>query len=230
MNAARRRFFLALVALACAPLARAGDWTAISLAEASQALRDSLSLGVRDAIGKLGRENGYFGNARVKIGLPRNFAKAEGFLRALGMGKQVDDLVLAMNRAAEAAIPAGRAAILDTLRSLSIADAKAVLSGGDGAATAWFRGNSEARLNDQLAPIIHAVAEQSDLVRSFNALESRLARLTGGKSEITTVEDYVRRKALDGFYLLVADQEHALRARPLTQAGSVIGKVFETLH
>jgi hypothetical protein len=230
MNPNRRRFLLVLAGLACVPLARAGDWTSITSSEAAQALRDSLSQGARNAVGKLGRENGFFGNAKVKIGLPRNFAKAEGFLRRLGMGRQVDDLVLAMNRAAEAAVPEARDIILDSVQKMSVVDAKAVLSGGDGAATAWFRKNTEAQLGDKLAPIITAVAEKSDLVRSYNNLESRLVRLTGGSSEITTVEDYVKRKALDGLYSMMADEEHAIRTQPLQQASHLVGKVFESLH
>jgi hypothetical protein len=230
MNPNRRHFLLTLAGLACVPLAHAGDWSAITSGEAAQALRDSLGQGARNAIAKLGRENGFFGDARFKIGLPRNFAKAEGVLRYMGMGRQVDDLVLAMNRAAEKAVPEARDVILESVRNMSVADAKAVLSGGDGAATAWFRKNTETQLGDKLTPIISGVAEKSDLVRSYNNLEGRLARLTGGSSEISTVEVYVRRKALDGLYGMMADEEHAIRAQPLQQAGSLIGKVFEALH
>jgi len=230
MNLPRRQFVLALAGLAYSAVARAGDWAAITAAEATQALRDSLSQGVRAAIAKLGRENGYFENAKVKIGLPKNFAKAEGVLRSLGLGKRVDDLVLAMNRAAEAAAPEAREMVLESLHKMSVVDAKAILSGGDGAATAWFRQNTEAQLNDKLAPIIRAVAEQSDLVRSYNELSSKLVKLAGIKSELSTVEGYVSRKTLDGLYTLIAEEEHAIRAQPLNHAGSVIGKVFGLLN
>jgi hypothetical protein len=230
MNLTRRHFLATLAGLACAPLARAGDWSDITSTEATQALRDSLSQAARLAVGRLGKEDGFFANTRVKIGLPRNFAKAEGFLRALGMGGQVDDLVLAMNRAAEAAIPEARDAVLDAVRKMSVVDAKAVLSGGDGAATAWFRKQTEAHLADKLDPIVRAVAEKSDLVRAYNVLSGRLAKLTKSRSEIATVEEYVRRKALDGLYLVIAEEEHAIRTQPLDYAGSVIGKVFQLLQ
>ncbi len=230
MNPSRRQFLLALAGLACAPLARAGDWSAITAAEAGQALRDSLSQGARAAIARLGRENGYFDNARIKIGLPHNFAKAERYLRLLGMGRQVDDLVLSMNRAAEAAAPEARDVVLDTVHKMTVGDAKAILAGGDGAATAWFRQNTETQLGDKLAPIIHRVAEQSDLVRSYDALSGTLAKLAGIKSELATVEAYVNHKALDGLYTLIAEEEHAIRARPLHHAGDVVGKVFGVLN
>jgi len=230
MNPSRRQFILALAALACVPLARAEDWPSITPGEATQALRDSLGQGTRAAIARLGRENGYFGNAGVKIGLPKNFARAEGILRVLGLGRQVDDLVLAMNRAAEAAVPEAREAALEALRTMSVADAKAILAGGDGAATAWFRKETEAHLADKMAPIIHRTAAQSDLVRSYNVLSGKLAMLAGIKSELATVEGYVTRKTLDGLYTLIAEEEHAIRAQPLNYAGSVVGKVFELLN
>jgi hypothetical protein len=230
MSLTRRRFVLALASLACAPLARAGDWSAITDAEAGLALRDSLSLGARAAIAKLGQEDGYFENPKVKIGLPRNFAKAEVILRGLGLGKQVDDLVLASNRAAEAAVPKLREAMLQALHKMSVADAKAILSRGDGAATAWFRKNTEAHLAATLAPMVRNVAEQSDLVRSYKALSDKLVMLAGIKSDISTVEDYVDRKALDGLYTLIAEEEHSIRTRPLDYAGSVIGMVFGSLN
>jgi len=230
MSLSRRQFVLALAGLAYVAVVRAEGWSSITSAEATQALRDSLSQGGRAAIARLGRENGYFGNAKVKIGLPKNFARAEGILRFLGLGKQVDDLVLAMNRAAEAAVPEAREVLLEALRTINVVDAKAILAGGDGAATAWFRENTEAHLVSKMAPIIHSVAEQSNLVRAYNALSSQLVKLAGIKSELATVEDYVNRKALDGLYTLIAEEEHAIRAQPLNFAGGVVGKVFGLLN
>lgn len=230
MSLSRRQFVLALAGLACIPLARAEDWSAIGAAEATQALRDSLGQGTRAASARLGRENGYFAHAKVKIGLPKNFARAEGILRFLGLGKQVDDLVLAMNRAAEAAVPEAREALLEMLRTISVVDAKAILAAGDGAATAWFRKETEAHLVDKMAPIIHAVAERGDLARAYHALSSQLVKLAGIKSEQATVEDYVNRKAMDGLYTLIAEEEHAIRAQPLNYAGGVVGKVFGLLN
>ena len=230
MNLPRRRFLCLLAGLACFPLAHAGGWSSITAGEATQALRDSLGQGARAAIARLGRENGFFENAKVRIGLPKNFAKAERYLRFLGMGKQVDDLILASNRAAEAAIPEAREAVLEAVHAMSVSDAKAILAGGDGAATAWFRKNSEAHLKEKLAQIVRSVAEQSDLVRSYDALSDKLVKLAGLKSELATVEDYVTRKALDGLYTLIAEEEHAIRTQPLNHAGSVIGKVFGLLN
>lgn len=219
MNSSRRQFTLALVGLALAPRVLAAG----VVDEAIRALRDNLGRVAQAAIARLGRENGYFGDTRIKIGLPKNFAKADRYLRALGLGGRVDDLILAMNRAAEAAIPQMLEAVLDTVRQLPPVDARVLLSAGDGAASAWFREHSEEQLAAKMLPLIHGVVEQSNLTRAYNALSSKLLKLAGLKSELATVEDYVSRKALDGFYTLIAAEEHALRALPNNHAAGVFG-------
>lgn len=226
----RRQFLTALAALVSAPLARAGGWSSITSGEATQALRESLGRGVRVAIAKLGQENGFFGNPRVKIGLHKNLAKADGLMRRLGMGKKLDELVLASNRAAEAAVTQAQGVVLEALEKMSVVDAKAILAGGEGAATAWFRRNTEAHLSDKLLPIVQGVAGRTDLVRAYQELASKLEALTGSKSDIDAVEIYITRKALDGLYMLIADEERAIRTQPLNYTGSLLGKVFSAIE
>ncbi len=212
---------LLLALLACATPAYSTDGSVITSDEASRALRDGLYQGTRASLSRLGRENGYFGNPRVKIGLPKNFARAEGVLRSLGLGKEVDDLILAMNRTAEAAVPEVSDLMQQAVRRLSIDDAKALLAAGDGATTAWFRKNTEAQFDEKLAPLVHAAAERGDLVRAYNAMAGKLALLARIKSDRATVEDYVDHRALDGFYTLLAEEEHSIRMR--RPGGKVFG-------
>jgi hypothetical protein len=226
----RRRFLSVLAGLAWVPLARAGDWSAITAGEAGQALRESLNQGARAAIAKLGRENGFLDNPKVRIGLHKNLVKAERFMRFMGMGKQLDDLVLASNRAAEAAMAQAQGVVLSAVEKMSVDDARAILSGGEGAATAWFRRNTEAPLTEQLLPIVREVAGRSDLVRAYEALSAKVEQLAGGKSDIASVELFVTRKALEGLYTLIAEEERALRAHPMKFAGSLLGKVFSALE
>lgn len=149
------------------------------------------------ALAKLGRENGYFANPQTRIGLPNNFTKAERILRALGKGKRVDDLVLAMNRAAEMAAPKAETLVLEAVKSMTVQDAKAILAGGDNAATAYFRTATKSQLAAALMPVVDGVAEKSGLARSYKALTSTLSSLAGIKSEQATVEAYVSQKAQD---------------------------------
>jgi len=229
MNPSRRHFLLGAALLALSPWASAGALDAITGKEAVQALRESLETGARTALSKLGKENGYFANPKVKIGLPKNFTKADRILRGLGQGKKVDDLILAMNRAAEAAAPQAQELVVDAVKKMTVEDAKTILSGGDDAATAYFRKATEAQLAEKLLPVVKSVTDKSDLARSYNALSGKLMKLGGIKSELSTVENYVNEKALDGIYALIADEERALRANPAQYTGSLLGKVFGLL-
>jgi hypothetical protein len=237
MNSTRRRFLHAFAVLPWLGLAgtqahaqtSANDLlSAISGPEAVQALRDSLEQGARNAIAKLGKENGYFADPKRKIGLPKNFAKAERILRSLGHGKKVDDLVLAMNRAAETAAPKAQGLVLEAVQKMTVNDAKSILIGGDSAATDYFRKTTESQLAETLMPVVKSVTEKSDLVRSYNTLAGTLAKF-GIKSEQGTVESYVNKKALDGIYSRIGEEERSLRANPAQYAGSLLGKVFGLL-
>ncbi|OYY95318.1 MAG: hypothetical protein B7Y41_02100 [Hydrogenophilales bacterium 28-61-23] len=201
---------------------------AISGPEATQALRESLQRGARTAIAELGRENGFFGDPKRKIGLPKNFAKADSILRGMGHGKKVDDLILAMNRAAEAASPKAEALVLDAVQKMTIDDAKAILTGGDNAATEYFRKTTEQQLAETLMPVIKSVTKNSEFVRAYGKLAGILAKF-GIKSEQDTVERYVNKKALEGIYSRIGEEERHLRANPSQYAGSLLGKVFGLL-
>ena len=226
----RRECLSVLFALTWASRVNAGGLDAITASEAAQALRESLTRGAEAAITRLGRENGYFGNAKIKIGLPKKYDRADKLLRALGQGKKVDDLVLAMNRAAEQAVPKAQPLVLEAIKRMTLEDAKAILKGGDDAATQYFRTQTEAPLAEAMLPVIKSVTEQSGLARAYNTLARKLVQLAGLQSERATVEDYVNKQAISGLYALVAEEERALRADPSRYAGGLIGKVFGLIH
>jgi len=230
MNPSRRKLVLALALLPWAGLSHAQPSTsellaAVSGSEATQALRESLEQGARKAISTLGRENGFFGDPKLKIGLPKNFTRAEKFLRGIGQGKKIDDLVLAMNRAAESATPKAQELLIESIRKMSVSDAKTILTGGDNAATEYFRKSTEIHLTETLMPVVRSVTEKSDFVRAYNGLAGKLEKY-GVNSDQQTVERYVNKKALDGIYFRIGEEERNLRANPTQYAGSLLGKVF----
>jgi hypothetical protein len=226
----RRLFLLAACYLAVQP-AYAGLLDSISSTDAGQALRDSLAQGAKVALARLGKQDGFFANPTVKIGLPKNFKTADKVLRALGQGKQVDALVLASNRAAEAAAAKAEPIFIAAVKQMTLADAKAILAGGEGAATAYFRKSTETALSAEFKPLVASVTDQSGLAQAYNAMAATLVKYGGfvKQDKLSTVEDYVTRKALDGIYASIAEEEKAIRADPARYAGSLIGKVFGAL-
>ena len=225
MNPNRRRL-LALPLLLLARWGRAGGVDAATDKEAAQAVREILEASVRNATTRLGRIDGFYANADIRIGLPRNFRKADRVLRGLGQGRKVDDLILAMNRTAEAAMPKAQALALDALSKLHPEDAKALLSTGEDGATRWFSVNTEAALNGKLLPVIHELGAKSGLPRAYSALANTLMSLAGIKSELVTVENYVSERALAGIYALTAEEERAIRANPGAHALSTMSGAF----
>lgn len=202
----------------------------ISNADAASGLRQALTDGSAAAVKLLGAENGYFANPKVKIPLPPSLQKIESGLRLMGMKKQADELVLSMNRAAEAAAPEARQLLVDAVKKMSVQDAKAILTGGDTAATEYFKRTTSTQLTQRFMPIVKKATDRVGLAQQYNNLAGQGAKLGLVKSEDASIENYVTRKALDGLYLMIAEQEKSFRQNPVGAASSIVKKVFGALR
>lgn len=202
----------------------------ISNSDATSGLRQALTDGSAAAVSLLGKENGFFGNPRVKIPLPPSMQRVEGAMRMVGMRKQADELVLSMNRAAEAAVPEARALLVDSVKKMSVQDAKGILTGGDTAATEYFKRTTQAQLTQRFLPIVRKATERVGLAQQYNNLAAQGAQFGLVKQDDATIESYVTRKALDGLYLMIAEQEKAFRANPVGASSEIVKKVFGALR
>jgi hypothetical protein len=194
--------------------------------EASGGLKAALIQGAEKAVTKLGAADGFLGNKEVKIPLPDAMKKAERGMRMLGMGKQADDLVLKMNRAAEAAVPEAKVLLIDAVKKMSVADAKAILTGGDDAATQYFKKTTSAPMAEKFLPIVKKATENVQLAQQYNQFAEAGNKFGIVKKEQANLEQYVTQKALDGVYLMMAKEEAAIRKDPVGQTGSLLKKVF----
>lgn len=217
----------ALMLISTAALALSlGD---ISNADATSGLKQALSQGASKAIGSLGRSDGFLGNPQVKIPLPGGLAKGEKILRMAGMGKQADELVTAMNRAAEAAVPEAKPLLAEAIKSMSVDDAKNILTGGDGSVTQFFKSKTSAQLTQKFLPIVKQYTAKVGLAQKYDALAGKGAQLGVVKAEDAQIDTYVTRAALDGLYKMIAAEERSIRANPMQAAGSMAQKVFGAL-
>ena len=207
------------------PLAAAG-LADISNTDAVAGLKEALARGSQAAVQRLGVENGFFGNERIRIPLPDSLKKAEGLMRAVGLGKQADELVLRMNRAAEAAVPEARALLVDAVKKMTIDDAKGILTGGDDAATQYFRRTTAEPLAQKFLPIVRKAMERVKLAEKYNEFAEKGARFGLVKNEDAKLENYITRKSLDGLYTLIAEEERKVRQDPVGSASSIVRKVF----
>ncbi|TFW70507.1 DUF4197 domain-containing protein [Methylotenera oryzisoli] len=201
----------------------------LSNAEASGGLKEALIQAAGKAVGQLSATDGFFGNKEVKIPLPETLQKAEKAMRMFGMGKQADELVLKMNRAAEAAVPEAKALLVDSVKKMSVADAKAILAGGDDAATQYFKKTTSAPMAEKFLPIVKKATENVQLAQQYNKFAEMGSKYGVVKKEQSNLEQYVTQKTLDGVYLMMAKEEAAIRKDPVGQASNLLKKVFGTL-
>jgi len=224
------RIFIALLLLVTLPLARATGLEAISADESNGALKQALTQGASTAVANLGRPDGFLGNPKVKIPLPENLQKAEKLMRKLGMGKYADELIVTMNRAAEAAVPEAKELLLNAVKQMTLQDAKGILTGGDDSVTQYFKRTTSEPLTEKFLPIVKKATENVRLAEKYNRYAKKGAKLGLIDKKDASLEAYVTEKALDGLFLMIAEEERAIRKNPLGQASSLLQKVFGALR
>lgn len=203
-----------------------GDAQALAESDAAAGIRDALRRAAGAAVTSLGRNDGFLGNAQVRIGLPPALERAGEVLRKLGQGKRVDELVTGMNRAAEQAVPLARPLLEDAVRRMSVEDAIGLVRGGDTAASDFFAAKTRAPLAKAFAPVVQPVTERLALARRHDELVDRAARLGLVQGPARKVHEHVTDKALDGVFLLLAQEERKLRADPLAAGSALLRRVF----
>ncbi|UUZ52535.1 DUF4197 domain-containing protein [Massilia sp. H-1] len=200
----------------------------LSNADASSGLRVALEKGAVAAVGKLGRENGFLNNEKVHIPLPRILEKARPLLEMSGRGEQLNELETAMNRAAESAVPMAKPLLIDAIKSLTVTDAKNILSGGETSVTDFFRERTSSKLSVQFLPLVKRVTDRSSLSAKFNGAIGQVNKFGVGKGP-ASVEDYVTERAIEGLYVMIAEEEKAIRRDPIGTGSKILRKVFGAL-
>jgi hypothetical protein len=201
----------------------------LSNQEAGSGLKDALSQGSAAAVGKLGVENGFLGNEKVKIPLPDALKRIESGLRLMGMQREADELVVAMNHAAEQAVPEAKPLLVAAIKNMSWQDAKGILTGGETAATDYFRRTTSDQLTVKFLPIVTKATSKVGLAEKYNNLAGQGAKLGLVDAKQAKIENYVTQKTLDGLFLMIAEQEKAIRKDPLGAATGMAQKVFGML-
>lgn len=223
MNKSLASIFLGLAVAGAAMAASLSDYTD---AQTVKGLKEALTQSASGAVAKLGKENGFFDNDKVKIPLPESLQRIEGAMRAFGMGKQADDLVVAMNRAAEAAVPEGKKILVDAVKNMSFEDAKGIVTGGDDAATQYFRRTTSGPLHDKFMPIVAKMTKRVALAQKYDQYAGKAAKFGLIEEKDAQLDEYVTDKTLDGLYLIMAEEEKAIRKDPVGRGGYWLGKIF----
>jgi len=188
-------------------------------------LKQALQLSTGKAVALTGRRDGFLKNAAIKIGLPPKLESVGKGLRMLGMGAKVDALEVGMNRAAEQATPQAKQIFLAALKKMTFDDARHILTGGDTAATEYFRRTSSADLTVAFAPIVHRSMEQVGVVQQYNQVikSAPAGNLLAGQFDL---DKYVVGKTLDGLFYMLGQEEKQIRRNPAAQTTALLKEVF----
>jgi len=195
--------------------------------EMIQALKQALSQGVASAIKSLGQNDGYLGNAAVRIPMPEKLQTAESLLRRVGQGALADEFIASMNHAAEKAVPETVDIFSQALSAMTLEDARGILKGPDDAATRYFDRTSRTSLKARIMPIIQQAMEQTEVTAYYNRMTAGLGALAAplGFSE-KSLDDYVADKGLDGLFTMMAQEEQRIRENPAARSTELMQAVF----
>lgn len=225
----RRQFTSALSFLGiCAAWPALG--AGITESDAALGVRAALERGADVAVSGLGRPGGFLDNPKVRIPLPGFLNDAAKLAKFTGQQGQVDELVTAMNRAAEAAVPRAKPLLVNAIKSMSVEDARQIITGGNDAVTQFFAKKTRAELSRTLLPIVTQATNKVSLASKYNALAGRAAGMGLVGKEDANIEQYVTARALDGLYEMIGEEERKIRQDPVGTGSAILGKVFGSLR
>lgn len=224
----QRRVFL----LSCT--APAGAWGLLGPAAARAAdekttiagIKEALAVGTENAVKSLGRPDGYYAHPIVRIALPSSAHKLAEVARKTGFSRQVDELVLGMNRAAEQAVPLAASHFAQAIRGMGIRDVHAILKAGDTGATAFFERSTRTSLFAAFKPSVAQSIERVGASRAYKNLMERAQRVPLLGVQNFDLDEHVTNKALDGLFFVVGEEEKKIRRNPLARTSSVLKAVF----
>jgi Protein of unknown function (DUF4197) len=222
----RRQFTCSVTLASVTGFPLAASAALFSESEAASGVRVALERGAAAAVSRLGRVDGFLGNPSVKIELPGFLKDAAKLLSGIGQGRRVDELVTAMNRAAEAAMPEARSLLVNAVKAMSVEDAAKIVKGGDNSVTQFFSAKTREPLGLKFLPIVERATQKVSLAKKYDAVAGRAASLGLLKPADADLNGYVTGKALDGLYFMIGEEEKKIRQDPVGTGSAILKKVF----
>lgn len=203
-----------------------GSQSALSDSKIASGLKEALQVGASNAVKLTGRPDGYFGNPAIKILMPKSLRPIETGLRAVGYGPKVDGFVLSMNRAAEAAAPAAKKIFTDAVLSMTFDDARKILSGGNTAATDYFKAKTTDQLTAAFRPVVEKTMDENGVTQQYKQLLGQAQSIPFMKNQNLDITNYVVSQALNGLFYMLGQEEIKIRQDPAAQTTALLKQVF----
>lgn len=201
-----------------------------SLGKIISGLKEALSIGTGNAVVDVSRVGGYFKNQAIKVLLPQEIQKAGDMLRKFGFGGVVDDFEHSMNTAAEQAAPKAKAIFIDAITQMTFEDARRILNGPDTAATDYLRKKTSASIAKLFRPIVTKSMNRVGVTRSYKQMVEPLKMLPIDSPLPVDLDGYVTEKALNGLFVMVAEEEKKIRLDPAARVTDLLKDVFGNMR
>ncbi len=203
-----------------------GGGSAASETEIVNGLKEALQIGTGNAVQIVSKVDGYYKNPKIRIPLPDTVQKTEKILRVAGYGSKVDEFELSMNRAAERAAPEAKTLFMDAIKQMTFTDAKKILNGREDEATLYFKDKTSPRLREVSKPIVRKAMGEVGVTKSYQDLEQSARSVPFAGAFSFDLDQYVTDKALDGLFLMLAEEEKKIRQDPVARTTDLLKKVF----
>ena len=190
-------------------------------------IREALRVGTQNTVLSTSKVDGYLGNALIRIAIPSQMQSAASTLRQAGLGAQVDEMEVGMNRAAELAAGEAREVFWSAITGMTVSDAFGILRGGNTAATDYFHERTYDALRTRFRPIVQQKIDEVGLSRVYGRVSDAYNSLPlGGASRLVDLDEYVTDQALAGLFTVLASEEQKIRQDPMARTTDLLKKVF----
>ena len=200
--------------------------TPLTTAEVGEGLKEALVKGISNGSDMASQLDGYFKNPKIKIPFPPDVKKVEDKLRQIGLGSEVDKFILTLNRGAEDAAKEAKPIFVNAIRQMTIQDAWSILRGSDNAATEYLKRTTSAQLREKFQPVIASSLSKVNATKYYSDLVTQYNRIPFVEKVNPDLNDYATTKAMDGLFLLIADEEKKIREDPVARTTELLKRVF----
>ncbi len=194
--------------------------------EVIKGLKEALTIGTQNATKIVSQLDGFNKNPKIRIPFPPEAEKVKQKVIDLGMQEQVDKFELTLNRAAEEAAKEAAPIFIEAVKGMSIADGFAILKGNDNAATEYLREKTSAQLKQKFKPVIKNAIEKVEVTKYWNPIITTYNKIPFVEKMNPDLEEYVTQKAMDGLFLMLAEEEAKIRKDPMARVTDLLKRVF----
>ena len=188
-------------------------------------LKEALIIGAQKGATTLSKEDGFFKNDLLKILLPPEAEKVEKTLRNLGLGNQVDEAILSMNRGAEDACKEAATIFIDAVKSMNVEDVVTIIKGTDTAGTAYLRKTTTLSLTNKFRPVIENSLNKVDATKHWTTIINAYNKVSLKKIN-PDLTAYVTEKSIGGIFYQIGEEEKKIRKDPLARTSELLKRVF----